>query len=681
MLEKINNAEDLRKLNINEKNILAQEIREYILEVVSKNGGHLASNLGIVELTLAIHDVFDLNKDKVIWDVGHQSYVHKILTGRKQELKTIRTLDGLAGFPKTSESETDCFNTGHSSTSISAAMGMAKARDLKNEDHSVVAVIGDGALTGGMALEALNHVGSSRTRMIVILNDNEMSISKNIGGINKLLTRLRAKKKYTISNKKGRKIIEKIPLVGDSIVRGVTKLKKSIKQLILPKMYFEEIGFKYLGPVDGHNIEDLEYLLSSAKELDEPVLIHVLTKKGKGYKPAEENPDRFHGTGPFNIETGEATKKKSKDYSKAFGEKLIELAEKNEKIVAITAAMRDGTGLKSFSEKFPERFFDVGIAEQHALTFAAGLAKEGMIPFVPIYSSFYQRAYDQVIHDICIQKLPVIMCVDRAGCVGNDGETHQGLYDMAFFKLVPNITIMAPKDFEELTQMMDFAITLKAPVVIRYPRGGEADIKFEKHKVMELDKNASGNGISKQSELEKSETEKSVALQSKSEKSVVKQNESRQRKAENENIEQNKLEKDELILGKAEILREGEDVTIIGIGKMTATAMKVAKMLEKDGVSAEVINARFLKPLDESTITKSISKTKFVITIEDGTEIGGLESSVKELIVNKNIEDVKIKCFAYPDEFIKHGSVPELEKIYELDCESICDYVKNSFNK
>ena len=703
MLEKINNAEDLRKLNLNEKNILAQEIREYILEVVSKNGGHLASNLGIVELTLAIHDVFDLSKDKVIWDVGHQSYVHKILTGRKEELKTIRTLDGLAGFPKTSESETDCFNTGHSSTSISAAMGMAKARDLKNEDHSVVAVIGDGALTGGMALEALNHVGSSRTRMIVILNDNEMSISKNIGGINKLLTRLRAKKKYTISNKKGRKIIEKIPLVGNSIVRGVTKLKKSIKQLILPRMYFEEIGFKYLGPVDGHNIEDLEYLLSRAKELDEPVLIHVLTKKGKGYKPAEENPDKFHGTGPFNIETGESTKKKSKDYSKAFGEKLIELAEKNEKIVAITAAMRDGTGLKSFSEKFPKRFFDVGIAEQHALTFAAGLAKEGMIPFVPIYSSFYQRAYDQVIHDICIQKLPVIMCVDRAGCVGNDGETHQGLYDMAFFKLVPNITIMAPKDFEELAQMMDFAIDLKAPVVIRYPRGGEADIKFEKNEVMELDKNAAGNGASNQSKSEKSETKQRVVLQSNLEKSEAKQNELKQKKAEKENIEKNKLEKDELILGQAEILKEGEDVTIIGIGKMTATAMKVAKMLENDGISSEVINARFLKPLDESTITKSISKTKFAITIEDGTEIGGLGSSVKELIVNKNIEDVteidglassdkefivnknledvKIKSFTYPDEFIKHGSVPELEKIYGLDCESICDYVRENIKE
>ena len=616
MLEQINGAADLRRLNINEKKILAQEIREYIIDVVSKNGGHLASNLGIVELTLAIHNVFDLKKDKVVWDVGHQAYVHKILTGRKEQLKTLRKLDGLAGFPKTSESETDCFNTGHSSTSISAAMGMAKARDLKKENHSVIAVIGDGALTGGMALEALNHVGSSRTNMIVILNDNEMSISKNIGGINKLLTRLRAKRRYTVSNQKGRKIIEKIPVIGRLTVKAVKRIKKSIKQLIIPKMYFEEIGFKYLGPVDGHNLEDLEYILSRAKELDEPVLIHVLTKKGKGYKPAEDNPDKFHGTGPFNIETGESSKKKSKDYSKAFGEKLIELAEKNEKIVAITAAMRDGTGLKDFSTKYPERFFDVGIAEQHALTFAAGLAKEGMIPFVPIYSSFYQRAYDQVIHDICIQKIPVIMCVDRAGCVGNDGETHQGLYDMAFFRLIPNITIMAPKDFEELTKMMEFAIELKAPVVIRYPRGGESDIKFDKH--------------------------------------------------------------EELELGKAEVLKEGQDVTIIGIGKMTAMAMKVANELEKDDINAEVINARFLKPLDESKITESISNTKFVITIEDGTEIGGLGSSIKELIINKKLEDVKIKCFAYPDEFIKHGSVSELEELYGLDYKNIVNYIKHN---
>lgn len=414
MLEKISNTEDLKKLNLKEKNILAQEIRKYIIEVVSKNGGHLASNLGVVELTIALHSVFDLPKDKIVWDVGHQSYVHKILTGRKEQLKTLRKLNGIAGFPKTCESDTDCFNTGHSSTSISAAMGMAKARDIKHEDNSVVAVIGDGALTGGIALEALNHVGSSRTRMIVVLNDNEMSISKNIGGVNMLLSKLRAKKRYTVSNQSGRKIIEKIPLIGKHIVNIVTKMKKSIKQLIIPKMFFEDIGFKYLGPVDGHNIEDLEYLFSRAKELDEPVLIHVLTKKGKGYKPAEENPDKFHSTSAFNIETGKPLKEKKKDYSKAFGEKLVSIAEKNKNVVAITAAMKDGTGLSEFATKFPERYFDVGIAEQHALTFAAGLAKEGMLPFVPIYSSFYQRGYDQVIHDICIQKLPVIMCVDRA---------------------------------------------------------------------------------------------------------------------------------------------------------------------------------------------------------------------------------------------------------------------------
>ncbi len=414
MLEKISNTEDLKKLNLKEKNILAQEIRKYIIEVVSKNGGHLASNLGVVELTIALHSVFDLPKDKIVWDVGHQSYVHKILTGRKEKLKTIRKLNGIAGFPKTCESDTDCFNTGHSSTSISAAMGMAKARDIKHEDNAVVAVIGDGALTGGMALEALNHAGSSRTRMIVVLNDNEMSISKNIGGINMLLSKLRAKKRYTVSNQLGRKVIEKIPLIGKYIVKIVTRAKKSIKQLIIPKMFFEDIGFKYLGPVDGHNIEDLEYLLSRAKELNEPVLIHVITKKGKGYKPAEENPDKFHSTSAFNIETGKPLKEKKKDYSKAFGEKLIEIAEKNKKVVAITAAMKDGTGLSEFATKFPERYFDVGIAEQHALTFSAGLAKEGLIPFIPLYSSFYQRGYDQVIHDICIQKLPVIMCVDRA---------------------------------------------------------------------------------------------------------------------------------------------------------------------------------------------------------------------------------------------------------------------------
>ncbi len=420
MLERVNNTEDLKKLTIKEKEELAKDLRKYMIEIVSKNGGHLASNLGVVELTLALESAFDVNKDKIIWDVGHQTYVHKILNGRKEAIKTLRKLNGIAGFPKTKESQTDCFDTGHSSTSVSAAMGMAKARDIKKENYSVVAVIGDGALTGGMALEALNHIGSSGTDVIVVLNDNEMSISKNIGGINMLLSKLRARRTYTISNQSGRKVLDKIPGVGPFLIKCIRRAKQGIKQLIIPKMFFEDIGFKYLGPIDGHNIEDMELIFKRAKELDEPVLIHVLTKKGKGYEPAEKEPDKFHATSPFDIDTGKPKKEKAKDYSKAFGDKLVQLAQKNKEIVAITASMKDGTGLTEFAKTYPERFFDVGIAEQHALTFAAGLAKEGMIPFVPIYSSFYQRAYDQVIHDICIQKLPVIMCADRSGIVGAD---------------------------------------------------------------------------------------------------------------------------------------------------------------------------------------------------------------------------------------------------------------------
>ena len=613
MLEKINKTGDIKKLNIDEQKMLAEEIRKYILEIVSNNGGHLASNLGVVELTIALHSVFDLPEDKIVWDVGHQTYIHKILTGRKEQLKTIRKLDGLAGFPKTNESDTDCFNTGHSSTSISAALGMARARDIEGKNNNVVAVIGDGALTGGMALEALNDAGCSQARLTVILNDNEMSISKNIGGINMLLSKLRTKRSYTKSNVSMKNIINKIPVVGKPFVKTVQRVKRSIKQLIIPKMYFEDIGFRYLGPVDGHNLEELERMLTISKQLEGPVLIHVLTKKGKGYEIAEKNPDKFHATAPFDIKTGKTKTKKDKDYSKVFGDKLIELANKNEKIVAITAAMKDGTGLKEFANKFPQRFFDVGIAEQHALCLAAGMASQGVIPVVPIYSSFYQRAYDQVIHDIALQNLPVIMCVDRAGIVGADGETHQGTLDMSFFRLVPNLTIMAPKDFKELEDMLEYAVNLKRPVVIRYPRGGESKEKFEKH----------------------------------------------------EKIRE----------GKAEILKQGKDISIIAIGKTVSRAIEVAKMLEKEKIEAEVINARFLKPLDIGTIRKSIEKTKNVITIEDGTIINGLGTAIKELIINENIENVKIKSYAYPDEFIKHGSVEELEKIYNQDAKSICEYI------
>ena len=609
MLEKINSPDDLRNLTILEKQKLAEEIRKYILEIVSENGGHLASNLGIVELTLALHSIYNFETDKIVWDVGHQTYVHKILTGRREELKTLRKLNGIAGFPKTCESKYDFFNTGHSSTSISAALGMARARDLKGEDYSVLAVIGDGALTGGMALEALNDVGYSKTKMTIILNDNEMSISPNIGGLNMLLSKLRTKKMYTRSNIVMKKRINKIPVIGKPTVKIVQKLKRSIKQLIIPKMFFEDIGFTYLGPVNGHNIEELQSILTVSKQIDNPVLIHVLTKKGKGYEIAEKNPDKFHATGPFYIKTGKSKKEKGKDYSKVFGDKLIELASKNEKIVAITASMKDGTGLKEFSKKFPKRFFDIGIAEQHALGMAAGMAIDGMIPVVPIYSSFYQRGYDQVIHDIALQNLPVVMCVDRAGVVGADGETHQGTLDMAFFRLVPNLVILAPKDFKELEDMLEFAIDLKKPVVIRYPRGGEEKETFEKH----------------------------------------------------EKIEE----------GKSEILKEGKDISIFAIGKMVARGMKVAKKLEENNIDAEVINVRFLKPLDIETLKKSIEKTKNVITIEDGTIINGLGTAIKELIIDNNIKDVKIKSYAYPDKFIQHGSVEELEKIYHLDEESI----------
>lgn len=611
MLEQINSPQDLKKLNEKEKKQLAEEIRKYILDVVSENGGHLASNLGVVELTIALHSVFNVPEDKIVWDVGHQSYVHKIITGRREELKNIRKLNGIAGFPKSNESDADCFNTGHSSTSISAVLGMARARDLQGKKNSCIAVIGDGALTGGMALEALNDAGCSNCNLTVILNDNEMSIAKNIGGINQFLSTLRTKKLYTRTNRLIKNKLNKLPVVGNKLVRIIQRFKRACKQLVIRGMYFEDIGFTYLGPVDGHNIEKLESILKLSKEIEGPVLIHVLTKKGKGYKIAEKNPDRFHATSPFNIETGELKKEKKVDYSKIFGEKLVKLARENEKIVAVTASMKDGTGLREFQKEFPKRFFDVGIAEQHAITMSAGMAKEGMIPVIPIYSSFYQRAYDQVIHDIAMQNLPVIMCVDRAGIVGADGETHQGLLDMAFFKLVPNLTIMAPKDFRELEEMLEFAINLKKPVVIRYPRGGEdAKIKFEKH--------------------------------------------------------------DKVELGTSETLQEGNDITIIAIGKMVAKAMHLANKIKSDNTeknkkSVEVINARFLKPFDTEKIKKSIEKTKNVITIEDGTCVGGLATTIKELIVDNNIQDVKIKTIAYPDEFIEHGTAEELEKMYGFD--------------
>lgn len=609
VLDRINSVKDLRKLSIEEKEKLAEEIRKVLLDVVSENGGHLASNLGVVELTIALHSVFNTPKDSIIWDVGHQTYVHKILTGRKDKISSLRRLNGIAGFPKTSESDFDCFNTGHSSTSISVALGMARANKIEGKSDKVIAVIGDGALTGGMAQEALNDAGASNANITVILNDNEMSISMNVGGITYFLSKLRTKKFYTKTNNRVKRVLQKIPRIGNPFVKLVQKLKRGVKQIFIQKMYYEDIGFTYFGPVDGHDLEKLESILNTSKTISGPVLIHVVTKKGKGYKIAEENPDKFHSVSSFDVETGKLKKEKKDDYSKIMGNKLVELSKKDEKIVAVSAAMIDGTGLNEFKKQFPNRIFDVGIAEQHALGMAAGLAKKGLKPVVPIYSSFYQRAYDQVIHDICIQKLPVVMCVDRAGIVGNDGETHQGIFDMAFFSLIPNITIMSPKNFAELEKMLEFAVNLNEPVVIRYPRGCEGKIKFDKC--------------------------------------------------------------DDIKLGKAEVIKKGKDLTIVAIGKMVERAVEVSDILKEQSIDCEIINARFAKPLDYNTIEMSIRKTKNVITIEDGILKGGLGSSVMELINEYKIEDVFVKMYGYDDVFIQHGSVEELEKLYGLDAKSI----------
>ena len=614
ILDTVSYPEDLKKLNLLEKQELAKEVREYILKIVSNNGGHLASNLGVVELTIALHSVFNCPEDKIVWDVGHQSYVHKILTGRKEEIKTLRKFGGIAGFPKTCESEYDSFDTGHSSTSISVALGMARARDLLNKDNKVIAVIGDGSLTGGMAVEALNDAGSSKTNITVILNDNEMSISKNVGGIPALLTKIRVKKTYTRSNNCIKRFFNKVPIIGKPIVNLAHTIKRGIKQTVIPNMYFEDIGFTYLGPVDGHNIQELENILHKSQNIEGPIVIHVMTKKGKGYEIAEKNPDKFHGISSFDIKTGELKKINNNDYSQKFGEKLVELASKDEKIVAITAAMKDGTGLKEFAEKFPQRFFDVCIAEQHAVGLIGGMAVSGLKPVFAVYSSFLQRSYDQLIHDIAIQNLPVTICIDRAGIVGNDGETHQGLFDLAFLSTIPNFIIMAPKNFEELDKMLNFAINFNGPVAIRYPRGGEGNIKFNKC----------------------------------------------------ENIN----------LGKAEIIKEGKNLSIVAIGKMVERAVEISRLLEKENIDVEIINARFLKPLDKETILKSAEKTKNIITIEDGILKGGLGSAVIELINNNDLKDIKVKTFGYDDLFVKHGSVEEIEKENKLDANSIAELIK-----
>lgn len=617
LLEKINSPDDVKRLNIKELNALAEEIRQYIIQVLSKNGGHLAPNLGVVELTLALHKVFSTPQDKIVFDVGHQSYIHKIITGRREAFKTIRQYGGLSGFPKRNESAHDAFGTGHSSTSISAALGMAVARDLKHEKHEVVAVIGDGSMTGGMAFEALNNAGDLHKKMIVVLNDNEMSISKNVGAMSDYLYHLRTGETYNKIKNDIESWLKNLEF-GTDVLKAIRRLKGSVKYLMVPTSVFEELGFTYLGPVDGHDLNSLIDVLEAAKHIDGPVLVHVLTKKGKGYKPAEEHPNTFHGTGPFDIATGNKISDPDAPvtYTKVFGDTLVQLAEHDNDIVGITAAMPDGTGLTAFGKHYPARFFDVGIAEQHAVTAAAGMAAAGLKPVAAIYSTFLQRAYDSVLHDICMQNLHVTLCLDRAGLVGDDGYTHHGVFDYAYLRSMPNMTIMAPKDENELRHMLNTALKMQTPVAVRYPRG-------------------SGLGVNISEPLT------------------------------------------ELPLGKAEILKEGQDVCLWAIGSMVDNARRAAQLLETAGIRAGVVNMRFAKPLDEDLLCAHAMKYKYLITLEEGVLSGGVGSAVLECLNReKLLSQCQVLNLGIPDIFVPQGDKKYLFRDLGLDAESIAHKIE-----
>lgn len=612
-IKNIKSPQDIKTLSEEELDLLACDIRSFIIEKVSKTGGHLASNLGVVELSIALHYVLDSPKDKIIWDVGHQSYIHKILTGRWQQFDTLRQFNGLSGFPKKEENPHDIFDAGHSSNSISVGLGIAKARDIKKEEFSVVSIIGDGALTGGIAFEALNNAGHINSNFIIIVNDNEMSISKNIGGISSHLTNLRTAPVYAQAKKKIKTLLNKIPKAGNTIYSGLEKIRDAVKYALVSGVVFEELGYTYLGPIDGHNIKELNSVLKHAKHVNGPVIIHTITKKGKGYLNAEKEPHKFHGIGPFNPETGKIKKvDKEASYSKVFGDKLVELANRDERIVAITAAMADGTGLKPFSVKYPNRFFDVGIAEQHAVTFAAGLAINGMKPVVPIYSTFLQRAYDEIIMDICLQNLPVVLCIDRSGVVGEDGETHHGIYGISYLSHMPNLVILAPKDGKELESMMEYALSLDQPCAIMYPRGKANDLSH--------------------------------------------------------------VSQEYSITGKAEILVEGTDICLIAVGRMVENAYEAAKRLKEKNISATVINLRFIKPLDETTLLPVLKRTQKIITIEDNTYIGGVGDRIASMIQNHQL-NIKQMSMSWPDEFIQHGSIKELDEEYGLSVKAIVNNV------
>ena len=610
LLEKINSPEDLKTFSLPQLTDLAEEIRPYITDIISKTGGHLSSNLGVVELSIALHYVFNTPEDKIIWDVGHQCYTHKILTGRRDRFETIRQDGGLSGFPSKEESPYDVFDTGHASNSISIAVGLAESKKKTHDNHKIIALIGDGSLTGGMSFEALNHAGHLKSDIIVILNDNEMSISKNIGALSSYLNRIMTGEFISNLREEIKKITKNMP----TVYKTARYLEETIKGFFTPGVLFEELGFQYFGPVDGHDIGLLAEMFRNVKRLKGPLLVHVMTKKGKGYPHAEDDPERFHGISTFELTTGESTHKNAKTYTDVFGDTMIELAQKDERVVAITAAMGLGTGLDKFSNLFPERFYDIGIAEQHGVTFAAALALGGLKPFVAIYSTFLQRAYDQIVIDVCLQNLPVVLAVDRSGLVGQDGPTHHGTFDLSYFRHIPNMVLMSPKDGDELKDMLYSAYLYNQPVAIRYPRSEAQGIAVDK---------------------------------------TLK----------------------EIPLGTWELLKEGDELTIIACGSMVYPALTVAEELEKEDMSIGVINGRFIKPMDKTLLFDIASKTKKILTLEENALIGGFGSGVRELLSEQGVL-IPVKSMGIPDMFIMHGSQERLRHILGIDREGIKKAIK-----
>ena len=608
VLEKINQVGDIKQIPPEEYDTLAEEIRHFLVEKISRSGGHLASNLGVVELTMALHLCFDFPKDKVVWDVGHQSYTHKLLTGRKSGFDELRKYGGMSGFPKRKESDCDCFDTGHSSTSISAGIGLVAARDLQDGDEHVISVIGDGALTGGMAYEALNNASRLKRNFIIILNDNNMSIAENVGGMSEYLNGLRTNEAYTNFKTGVEQSLSRIP-GGSHLANQLKKTKSGIKQLFIPGMLFENMGITYLGPVDGHDIGKLQDILNKAKKVKGAVLVHVLTRKGNGYVPAERHPARFHGAEPFDIETGlPLNKKKKANYQDVFSTCMVKLGQRNEKVVAITAAMPDGTGLKRFKNIYPDRFFDVGIAEGHAVTFAAGLAAGGMRPIFAVYSSFLQRAYDQVLHDVCIQNLPVVFAIDRAGLVGRDGETHQGIFDLSYLSSIPNMHIMAPKNKWELSDMLKYAVEFDGPIALRYPRGEAYDGLKEYRRPIEY--------------------------------------------------------------GKSEVIYEEEDIALLAVGNMVKIAEQVRKNLKEIGYSCTLVNARFVKPIDTEVLDMLSADHKLLVTMEENVRSGGYGEKVMDYVVEQELP-VKLLNISLPDEYVEHGNVALLYEEVGIDAQTV----------